>query len=102
METKNFVWNGAGHRHSPGLIAGEQDARLYFWNRFREDILEKLQAEIDSGWEPITEIGPVAFKLNSWSETPKRGFWQYVFPIVMYPRTWYEVIDFRVMLVKRN
>lgn len=42
----------------------DSEAKSYFWNTFQSEILPELQKELDSGWEPITEVGPAAVSLH--------------------------------------
>ena len=115
-DKKDFVWNGkAGWWYQPG-IAGEQGARVYFWNNHQGEILPLLQNELEGGWKPITEVGPAGFKLRNYEVTEHSfGFmnvvlWfitlgiSFIFDLFSgfgaYKVTRYEVIEFRVALTK--
>jgi hypothetical protein len=36
-----------------------------FWGKSQQDILVELQKWLDDGWEPVTEVGPSAIKLET-------------------------------------
>lgn len=71
METKTFKiqYNQDGYWFRPGTFGTETDARLYFWEQEQQDIWLKLHAEAQQGWRPISEVGPAAFKLRSYTKT---------------------------------
>jgi hypothetical protein len=118
METKDFVqtWQSDAAWFSPGFGNSEYDARLYFWNYYQGTLLRELQKEINEGWKPITEVGPAAFKLRSYSKTESSVgavdvlFWFLTFGLVFLiqllagslttKRLYYEPTEFRVALMK--
>jgi hypothetical protein len=99
METKDFVriWNPGDFKYSPGLGGNENDARVYFWNNSQEYLLKDIREEINNGWKPITEIGPSSFKLR----TSTSGHFTQLMTGVP-ARVWYEVVEFRIVLMKEN
>jgi hypothetical protein len=113
-ESKSFIWLGEeGSWYQPGL-AGENGARVYFWNQYQMSILTLLQKDLDEGWIPVTEIGPAGFIVKSY-EVVKSNIsffdvvlWFVTFFIyfliqlisggLTYKVTRYEVKEFRVLL----
>lgn len=52
----------------------ESQVRLHFWQRVQSKILPVIQEIRDDGWEPITEVGPSALKVEVEVEAEK-GIW---------------------------
>lgn len=116
-ETKDFVrtWkpDPNQHRYSPGW-AGENGARQYFWGAYQAELLKDLQAEINSGWRPVTVVGPEAFTLRSWQvfepSCSEMIGWVLTFGFLFLMdlvtgscnRTWYAPTEFRVTLQKNG
>jgi hypothetical protein len=119
METKDFVriWpEGNRWSYSPGAAGTEMTARMYIWNNTQADLLKGLQEEINEGWKPITEVGPSAFKLRSYTVTEhdvsflEVVFWFLTFGLTFLfslltgfgasKRIWYEATEFSVAMMK--
>ncbi len=59
-----FTWDwkvNEGGRFPLGIGQNEQMIRLNNWGRHQSNILPALQEWLDNGWEPITEVGPMAY-----------------------------------------
>ena len=53
-----------GHPKKDGGLT-EFQARLHFWQKIQSRVLPAIQQLRDDGWEPITEVGPSAIKLDT-------------------------------------
>jgi len=119
METKDFVYTwkeGERWSYSPGIAGTEMTARIYFWNNTQAQLLNILQQEINEGWTAVTEVGPSAFILNSYTKTEFHVsfleviFWFLSFGLTFLislltgfgasQRLWYQTKEFRVTLSK--
>jgi hypothetical protein len=116
MPTKDYV-----HAFRPnqiwyriGLGEGPSSARQYFWDEYQNTLLRELQDEYEQGWEPITEVGPSAFKIRSYQKNAPLDFSDLVMWIVTLgfgllmqilnplKLTYYEPTEFRVTLRKNK
>ncbi len=96
-----------------GIAQGWLVDHPMLWEEYQSVLLRALQKEFDDGWEPITEVGPSAFKLRSYEKrSPIDGGdlvgYVLTFGITLVfdiigraKRTYYEPTEFRVALRKK-
>jgi hypothetical protein len=54
-------------------VMAEENARLHFWSKNKDELGEIFQGLRDEGWEPITEIGPGCLKIFKLERKKKSG-----------------------------
>ena len=97
-------------------LGSENEARVAFWNTLQYEILSALQEDFAKGWEPVTQIGPSSFILRKFTKTNIGAsafiIWTFTlgFGLLLdilsgfakYKQDCYELVAFRVNLIKRD